>query len=69
MLVTELNKNQLKELKCSWYDSYLMKTKNENISMYEITNIDDYVSDETIFAEYQDTEFTEDDFGCSTRLV
>lgn len=69
MLVTELNKNQLKELKCSWYDNYLMKTKNENISMYKITNIDDYVSDEKIFAEYQDTEFTEDDFGCSTRLV
>ena len=61
MKVTELNREQLEELK----QNYLTRKNEENgegTSYGELADADRLVSDEEIFNEYADTEFTEDDF-------
>lgn len=73
MNVRELNRNQLKELK----ERYLCELSNMGIyedvmnvdyeepTYEDLANADKLVSDETIFAEFADMEFSEDDFwGC-----
>jgi hypothetical protein len=60
MNIKQLNKEQLTELKQSYYTQ-----KNDNVSYYELSIINDIVSDEKIFKEYNHIEFTEDDFSCS----
>ena len=57
MSVYELNKNQLIELK----QNYLFK-RDENISYDKLLDADIIVSDEEIFNEYGNVEFSEDDF-------
>ena len=57
MSVYELSKNQLIELK----QNYLFK-RNENISYDKLLDADIIVSDEEIFNEYGNVEFSEDDF-------
>lgn len=69
MKITELNRNQLQEVKCYWYDNYLAVTKNEFISLYELANIDNYVSDEKIFQELKDYDFTDNDFVGTASLI
>lgn len=60
--VTELNKEELQELKVKYLDNYLMENEDRNISYDEMASIDEYVSDEEIFDEYRDYSFTEEDF-------
>ena len=57
MSVYELSKNQLIELK----QHYLCEVQ-ENVSYGELCDADDIVSDEEIFSEYRNFEFSEDDF-------
>lgn len=58
MCVTELNRNQIKQLK-ALHLSCLME---EGISYGELEAVDELVTDEEIFEEYAGTRFTEDDF-------
>ena len=60
MKVSELTRDQLIQLK----ENYYRRTHSHIPSAYEIWDIDDLVSDEEIFAEEADTEFSEDDFLC-----
>lgn len=68
MKITELNREQLQEVKCFWYDNYLAETKNEFITMDEMIRIDEIVSDKKIFEELKDYDFTGDDFVGTASL-
>lgn len=57
MNIKELTKDQLSQVK----QSYLCE-RNESVSYNDLVNADELVSDETIFNEYANTVFTEDDF-------
>ena len=57
MNVRELNREQLEELKVTYYAG-----KHGDISYGEIVKIDELVSDEEVFEEYTGTIFTEEDF-------
>ena len=62
MTVRELNRDQLVELKMH----YLTETSKYDVSMYELANADELVSDSEIYSVYAGTEFVPDDFFCST---
>ena len=57
MRVQELNENQLEELKERYYIE-----KNENVSYGELADINNLVSNEEIFREYEHINFVEEDF-------
>jgi len=57
MDVKELSRTQLEQLKQDYY----CKT-NTAVSWGELANIDALVSDETIYENYKDICFTEEDF-------
>ena len=57
MSVYELSKNQLIELK----QNYLCEVQ-KNVSYGELCDTDNIISDEEIFNEYGNVEFSEDDF-------
>lgn len=57
MLVKELSKNQLRELK----ERYLIE-KQGNVSYGELVNIDKVITDKEVFEEYQNVNFVEEDF-------
>ena len=57
MSVYELSKNQLIELK----QNYLCEVQ-KNVSYGELCDADNIISDEEIFNEYGNVEFSEDDF-------
>ena len=57
MSVYELSKNQLIELK----QNYLCVVQ-KNVSYGELCDADNIVSDEEIFSEYGNVEFSKDDF-------
>ncbi len=67
MLVTELNREQLTELKQRYY-SEKMDAKGEGVSYGELFEIDDLVSDNEIFEEYEGVDFHNDDFFCTAGL-
>lgn len=63
MHVSELNRDQLTELK----QSYLMqhnKEVGEGTSYDELARADSIISDEMIYEAYSGINFTEDDFSC-----
>lgn len=62
MKVTELSREQLIELK----QSYLCDNGYEP-SWYELATADNLVSDETVFEEYEDVHFVNDDFFCTAN--
>ena len=57
MKVKELTRSQLVELKERYYTE-----RNENVSYGELANIDNIVTDNEIFEEYQNVDFVEEDF-------
>ena len=57
MSVFELSKNQLIDLK----QNYLCEVQ-KNVSYGELCDVDNIVSDEEIFSEYGNVEFSKDDF-------
>ena len=58
MRVDELNREQLLQLKASYYDDL----HPEGVSYYEYANIDNLVSDAEIMKAYSGIDFVEDDF-------
>lgn len=58
MSVYELSKNQLIELK----QNYLCEVQ-KNVSYGELCDADNIISDEEIFSEYGNVEFSKDDFS------
>lgn len=63
MDVTKLRRDQLTELKRNYYCHELHP--DEGVSYGELAEIDCLVSDDTIFEEYADMDFSMDDFFCS----
>lgn len=57
MKVKELTRSQLVELKERYYTE-----KNGDVSYGELANIDNIVTDNEIFEEYQNVDFVEEDF-------
>lgn len=62
MTVYDLNREQLIELKQAYW---IGRHVGRQPDMYTLSNIDDIVSDEQVFAAYHNYEFTDDDFVCS----
>ncbi len=63
MYISELNRNQLIELK----QSYLIQHNeevDEETSFDELARADSIISDEIIYEAYSGINFTEDDFFC-----
>lgn len=60
MSVKELTREQLIELKQRYYTE-----RNENVSYGELADIDNLVSDNEIFEEYEHITFVAEDFLCN----
>lgn len=67
MSVKELTKGQKEELKIRYYDEKLQEKEDRTISYYEMSIIDDLVSDEEIENEYGYISFVNDDFSTNDR--
>lgn len=65
MTVRELTREELQELKVHMLDEFLQEEENRNISYGEIADIDELVTDEEVFKEYENTSFVKDDFFCN----
>ncbi len=63
MSVEELPREAIQELKQRYY----AEKYDKDLSYGELADIDNIVSDEEVFDEYGDTNFTEDDFFCLTQ--
>ena len=57
MNITELSREQLRQVKQNYYCM-----KHNNASYNELAFIDDYVTDSEVFEEYENTNFVEGDF-------
>ena len=64
MTVYDLNRDQLTELKQRYLQEKLDE-QGEEISYEELAFVDNYVSDNEIFAAYDHVDFVPDDFSCS----
>lgn len=64
MNVRELSREELTELKCNYYQD-MKAQEGEGVSYGELAEIDELVSDEEVFAEYDGTAFVKDDFFCN----
>lgn len=62
MTVKELNRDELTELKQRYYSE-----KHNNVSYSELVSINELVTDNEIFRKYENTEFTLEDFFCSSN--
>lgn len=70
MNVTELNRDQLIELKQSYLEVLNESGEHEEIvgvSYYELANADEIVPDDVIFDNYSGVVFCDDDFSCSAN--
>lgn len=67
MNIKELTKGQKTELKQRYYDEKLQEKENRTMSYYEMSIIDDLVSDEEIENEYGYISFVNDDFFTNDR--
>lgn len=67
MNIKELTKGQKTELKQRYYDEKLQNEEDRTISYYEMSIIDDLVSDEEIENEYGYISFVNDDFFTNDR--
>lgn len=57
MKVTDLTREQLQQLKCNY-----LAEQGRELSWGECIEVDDIVSDEEIFNEYDSADFMEEDF-------
>ena len=64
MSVTELNRDQLRQLKTDHY-TRLKAEQGEGVSYGEYADIDSIISDEEIKREYVGFDFTDEDFSIS----
>ena len=67
MNIKELTKGQKTELKQRYYDEKIQEKENRTMSYYEVSIIDDLVSDEEIENEYGYISFVNDDFFTNDR--
>ena len=75
MLVSELNREQLDELKRNYYSQLVnegsfaevMNVDIDEPSYEMLMNVNEYVSDEVIMENYDGITFTEEDFFCSCQ--
>lgn len=73
MTVTELSREQLNELKRNYYSQLVnegifaevMGVNMDEPSYEMLEKINEYISDEFIFENYDGITFTKDDFFCS----
>lgn len=65
MSVTELNREQLEELKQSYLCDSLEREENRTPYYGELAAAGDLVSDEAVFGAYAGVVFSPDDFFCS----
>lgn len=56
--VFELAKHEMQELKTRWY----MENFQESLSLDEVAHIEDIIDNETMYDEYANTQFVDDDF-------
>lgn len=68
MNVTELNREQLTELK-ERYITAKTKALGTTLTLDMLLNVDDYVGDREILLSYARTNFVNDDFFCSAKAV
>lgn len=61
MKVTELNREQLNELKQS-LATLIKDEQGQDVSYEELVNATEIISDKEVFEYYEGIEFTEDDF-------
>ena len=69
MTINELSKEQFTELKWRYLDEIYQEETNESISLGEIAEIDNIISDEEILNEYSNYVFSDDDFFCTANQV
>lgn len=62
--VTELNENELEELRSRWYYEHLDDGSLNEIAGKEIESEEDIPMD-VVISYYEDTIFSEDDFFCN----
>ena len=75
MYVSELNREQLDELKRDYYSQLVnegifaevMDVDIDEPSYEMLANVNEYISDEFIIEHYDGIYFTEDDFFCSCQ--
>ena len=68
MLITELTRPQLDELKQSIYTEQLLADCGESPSYGELAQAPEIIQDWEVFEQYANTEFTNDDFWCTAGL-
>lgn len=61
MRLEELNREQLQQLKCD----YWQEVKGNTLSYYEMATIDELVTDDELKIYYDQYDFTDEDFWCS----
>lgn len=66
MKVTELNNEQREELKQRFLEELWYEKKNETVYGATLGDADELVSDEFLDLYYEDTDFTPDDFFCTS---
>jgi hypothetical protein len=64
MKVTELNKDELEELRSRWYHQHLDDGSLEEVMGKEIESEEEVPMD-VVIAYYEDTDFVEEDFWCN----
>lgn len=62
MTIRELTREQLEKVKINYYMQKQDEESGAGVSYGEMANIDNLVSDEEIFTEYEGTIFTKGDF-------
>lgn len=64
MSIRELTRDQLTEVKQNLLCEILDENEHRSPSYGEFAEVDEIISDEEVYAAYDCTEFTEDDFSC-----
>ena len=65
MTVKQLNRDMLIELKQNYLSEKIYNEGERCISYGELADVDEIVSDDTIYKEYEGYDFGVDDFFCS----
>ncbi len=68
MKVTELNRDELTELKQRFLMEKRAEEHEDEPSYGELAQIDELVSDDEVYAEYDYIDFVKDDFFCNSEV-
>lgn len=67
--ITELSRECLREVKRDYYTEYTHDNLGRFPYMDELKDIDNLVSDESVFEMYKNTTFHKEDFDCITQGI